>query len=349
MKRFNPTGLGLHSGAASDLVRRTLSQHGLMADDGSLPGGSHSFAMPDLGRLGMGSPRADTSIPTVPDGAEYKRRTFTCDAGSRDIVTYVPAAAGTHATGLVVMLHGCTQTADDFAAGTGMNALADKHGFVVAYPEQSRGANAQTCWNWFSRGDQRRDRGEPAIIAALARDLAAEHGIPSGAVFAAGLSAGGAMAVILGETYPDVFSAIGVHSGLPYQSARDVQSAFSAMRGDPQDGPAGTKRASTRTILFHGSADHTVAPMNGTRIGRDVLDASQGSAVQTVETGTANGLSYSRTVSMCGGTPVLEEWVIDGLGHAWSGGDPAGSYTDRRGPAASAECVRFFFNTDGSA
>ena len=268
MKRFNPTGLGLHSGAASDLVRRTLSQHGLMADDGSLPGGSHSFAMPDLGRLGMGSPRADTSIPTVPDGAEYKRRTFTCDAGSRDVVTYVPAAARTHATGLVVMLHGCTQTADDFAAGTGMNALADQHGFVVAYPEQSRGANAQTCWNWFSRGDQRRDRGEPAIIAGIARDLAAEHGVPSDAVFAAGLSAGAAMAVILGETYPDVFSAIGVHSGLPYQSARDVQSAFSAMRGDPQDGPAGTKRASTRTILFHGSADHTVAPMNGSRIGR---------------------------------------------------------------------------------
>ena len=349
MKRFNPAGLGLHSGAASDLVRRTLSQHGLMADDGSLPGGSHSFAMPDLGRLGMGSPRADTSIPTVPDGAEYKRRTFTCDAGSRDVVTYVPAAARTHATGLVVMLHGCTQTADDFASGTGMNALADQHGFVVAYPEQSRGANAQTCWNWFSRGDQRRDRGEPAIIAGIARDLAAEHGVPSDAVFAAGLSAGAAMAVILGETYPDVFSAIGVHSGLPYQSARDVQSAFSAMRGDPQDGAAGTKRASTRTILFHGSADHTVAPMNGSRIGRDVLDASQGSAVQTVETGTANGLGYSRTVSMCGGTPVLEEWVIDGLGHAWSGGDPAGSYTDRRGPAASAECVRFFFNTDGSA
>lgn len=325
--------------AASDLVRRTLAQHGLMPDDEAGAQNPLSAMTAMLNRRAR-PPTPETFIP----GASLTTDRFTCAAGGRDYLTYLPASAGKGATGLIVMLHGCTQTNADFAAGTGMNALAERHGFAVVYPQQSRGDNAQSCWNWFSAGDQNRDRGEPAILAGIASHVAKAHGIPASGTFVAGLSAGAAMAVILGQTYPDLFAAVGTHAGLAHGSARDVPSAFAAMAGKaPADLQRKVPSLPTPTIIFQGSADHTVSPANADRIARDVLDAGPAVTLFDKTTGRHNGRSFVRETTTTGdGTVLLEYWKIDGLGHAWSGGNPAGSYADPAGPDASAEMARFF-------
>jgi len=322
---------------ATDLVHRTLARHGLAA--------APAAAMP----AGAAAPNIHTTPPRGgpghPEGARFAEDRFSCAEGERRYLTYVPATAPEGLRGLVLMLHGCTQTPEDFAAGTRMNALAETHRLVVVYPHQSRGENAQSCWNWFRRGDQRRDRGEPAILAGLARSVAARHGIADHAVFGAGLSAGGAMAAILGETYPEVFSAIGVHSGLPVGSAKDVPSAFAAMSGNPMPRPPGKKARVARTIVLHGTADGTVHPGNGHEIVRQVLQHGPQVTVQAEDRGRTEGRSYARTVTTDPAAGVLaEHWEIDGLGHAWSGGSKAGSYTDPTGPDASAEMIRFFLD-----
>lgn len=329
--------------SANDLVTRTLAQHGLAS---GLSQGSGPAAQP-AGLTEMLTRFKQPGQPATPDtdlaeGASFDEECFTCAAGTRRYRTYVPASAREGITGLVVMLHGCTQTPEDFAAGTGMNALAEQHRFVVVYPRQSRGDNAQSCWNWFSRGDQRRDRGEPAILAGLTLEVIARHGVPADKVFVAGLSAGAAMAVILGATYPDVFHAVGAHSGLPTGAARDVPSAFAAMAGQGADSPSdGT---AVRTIIFHGTADNTVHPSNGERIARHAVDRGPRQSLQTQEDGSASGRAYSRSTTYgTDGASAVEHWCVDGMGHAWSGGHPGGSYTDPKGPDASAEMVRFFF------
>lgn len=332
--------------AANDLVQRTLAQHGLLPGIvASRPGGLP--AMDGLlSQLSQAGTRTGPIQPALPAGARFDQDTYTCPAGSRMYRTYVPASAGAGASGVIMMLHGCTQSPEDFAAGTGMNALADKHGFVVVYPAQSRGDNAQSCWNWFSRGDQRRGRGEPAILAGLARQICAAHGIDRNQTFVAGLSAGGAMAAILGETYPDVFAAVGAHSGLPVGAARDVPSAFAAMGGSILNAPARAQdEPRVRSIVFHGTADATVHPDNGDAIMRRALSGGSGQSVETSQQADANGRSYTRLISgdATGGT-LVEYWRIDGQGHAWSGGSAIGSHTDPKGPNASAEMVRFFFD-----
>jgi poly(hydroxyalkanoate) depolymerase family esterase len=242
------------------------------------------------------------------------------------------------------MLHGCTQDADDFACGIRMNDLAETHGLIVAYPEQCRGQNAHACWNWFRPGDQGRTGGEPEILATLARSLAEEFAVDRTRVFVAGLSAGGAMATILGATHPEVFRAVGVHSGLPHGAAHDVVSAFAAMRGE------GAARSNGRppvpTIVFHGTADLTVHPSNAERI----LDAASLDRVDRSDL-VSGGRRCSRAVSTgADGAPVSELWLIEGAGHAWSGGAPQGSHTDPRGPDASAEMIRFFLSvSEGGA
>ncbi|MBW4709535.1 PHB depolymerase family esterase [Roseobacter sp. YSTF-M11] len=336
--------------AANDLVQRTLAQHGLTPSSGQ--GTQTDF--PNLSSLNelltrVPGPRIQTGKPElkIPEGAIFKDDTFTGSSGSRRFRTYIPATASGGVSGVVMMLHGCTQTPEDFAAGTGMNALAERHGFVVVYPAQSRGENAQSCWNWFSRGDQRRGRGEPAILAELAQQVCAEHDVRRDDTFVAGLSAGAAMAVILGEAYPDVFAAVGAHSGLPLGSAKDVPSAFAAMAGSALEGPVpdpGDERV--RTILFHGTADSTVHPSNGDAIARRARLMHVPQSIETTSSGKAAGRTYCREISSdARGTVVVEHWSIEGQGHAWSGGHPGGSYTDPNGPNASAKMIHFFFQT----
>ncbi|OSP56783.1 PHB depolymerase family esterase [Pseudoruegeria sp. SK021] len=293
-------------------------------------------------RDGVGGMPSQTASPTIPDKARYDWRSYSNSAGARDYRLYVPSSLSGTPRGLIVMLHGCTQSPDDFAVGTGMNELAEAHQLIVAYPSQTRAFNPMGCWNWFRSGDQTGTAGEPAILAGLATELAQEFGLDHTRVFAAGLSAGGGMADILGQTCPDTFAAIGVHSGLPAGAAKDATSAFAAMRGDAPAPVAKGGRGRPRIIVFHGSADSTVAPVNGDRLIALARDGD--TAPATVLQGTsAGGRGYTRsTVAGADGIAQSEYWKIDGAGHAWSGGNSAGTYTDPQGPAASDEMVRFF-------
>jgi poly(hydroxyalkanoate) depolymerase family esterase len=290
---------------------------------------------------GLDGRRGPAPAPApLPDGARFEERAFANAAGRRAYKLYVPSSYGARPMPLVVMLHGCTQSPDDFAAGTGMNALAEELGFLVAYPAQTKAANASKCWNWFNVSDQQRDGGEPSLIAGITREILSDFSVAEGRVYVAGLSAGGAAAAVMGAAYPDLFAAVGVHSGLACGAAHDVASAFAAMRqgGAPSRGGGRT----VPTIVFHGDRDTTVNPVNGEQV---IAQSKAGSRLRaTVESGRSpGGVSYTRTVQTDGtGHPVLEHWVLHGVGHAWSGGSPAGSYTDPRGPDASREMMRFF-------
>lgn len=265
------------------------------------------------------------------EGVDLDRRRHDGPHGSRDYRLYRPAGDGP-VRGVVLMLHGCTQSPEDFAAGTRMNVQGDRHGLVIAYPEQSRAQNVSLCWNWFRPGDQGRAGGEAALLAALAAGVASEHGVPPSRVFVAGLSAGGAMAAILAQTHPEVFAAAGVHSGLAPGSAQDVVSAFAAMRGDPAPLAQALR---VPAIIFHGSADATVAPVNAGRLAGPLQDSQQRS-------GTGAGRRYDVLEARNAHGHPVEVWRIDGAGHAWSGGDARASYADAAGPDASAEMARFF-------
>jgi poly(hydroxyalkanoate) depolymerase family esterase len=295
--------------------------------------------MPGLdGLVGPISHRAPAPLP---DGARFEERTFANEAGTRTYKLYIPSSYTGQPVLLVVMLHGCTQSPDDFAAGTQMNALAEEQTFLVAYPAQAQSANVSKCWNWFNAGDQQRDRGEPSLIAGITRQIMSEFAIEPGRVYVAGLSAGGAAAAIMGSAYPELYAAVGVHSGLACGAARDMPSAFAAMR---QGGTLDRSRAKQPmpTIVFHGDRDTTVNPINGDQV---IAQSKAGSDLRTtVSRGQApGGLSYTRTVeSDESGHPMLEHWVLHGAGHAWSGGSPMGSYTDPKGLDASREMMRFF-------
>jgi poly(hydroxyalkanoate) depolymerase family esterase len=300
------------------------------------------------GKASMGWPLARSPrprvLPQIPAGARFESRHHATAAGGRDYRLYVPASAAEGLRGLVVMLHGCKQDSGDFAVGTGMNRHAERARLVVAYPQQASGANAMRCWNWFNPADQQRDGGEPAIIAGITRALLVEFGIGDGPAMVAGLSAGGAMSAVMGATYPELYTAVGIHSGLPYGAANDAASALAAMRGEQGLAPA--PRPSVPTIVFHGEADRTVHPGNATRIA-----AAVGPGDTRRETGTsAGGRAFRRDVlSDDAGRLRLEMWMIAGAGHAWSGGDPDGSYTDPAGPDASAEIVLFMLDVAASA
>jgi poly(hydroxyalkanoate) depolymerase family esterase len=296
-----------------------------------------------------GSPSPAAPRVPVPDGARFLGATFSNQAGSRPYKLYVPSGYRPgRPVPLVVMLHGCTQSPDDFAAGTRMNEMAEPHTCLVVYPGQTASANRQRCWNWFSEGDQHRDRGEPALIAGITRQLMREYAVDPRRVYVAGLSAGGAAAAIMGDAYPDLYAAIGVHSGLACGAASDMSSAFVAMQGSGKHRAAGAlrsrapRRRVVPAIVFHGDRDTTVNPRNADAV---VAQSAQAAMLEKhAEKGQVpGGHAYSRTLNAdADGETVIEQWVVHGAGHAWFGGSPAGSYTDPRGPDASREMLRFF-------
>ena len=308
----------------------------------------------------MSEPAANEAVPGRIIDAEFSRveegnfisGSYTSPAGTRPYKLYIPAGYAGKPLPMIVMLHGCTQTPDDFAAGTRMNALAEERGCFVLYPAQTRAANRSRCWNWFKRGDQRRDRGEPAIIAGMTREVVSRYGIDARKVYVAGLSAGGAMAAVMGAAYPDLYAAIGIHSGLAVGSAHDVPSAFAAMRGTPPPSPRGGVPASgaTPVIVFHGDRDTTVHPRNGEHVILESTDRSAASNTLSVERGQVpGGHAYTRTVHADPkGRVILEHWLVHGAGHAWSGGSTRGSYTDPKGPDAAREMIRFFYQSKRS-
>lgn len=298
--------------------------------------------------LGTGLGGAAPAPAALPAGARYEARTFSGPAGSRSCRVYVPSGYTGQALPVVVMLHGCTQNPDDFATGTRMNEVAEERTCLVVYPEQPRSANMQRCWNWYEPDHQQRDGGEPALIAGITREVVAEFAADRDRVYAAGLSAGGAAAAILAATYPDLFAAVGVHSGLACGAARDVPSAFAAMKGSGV-GAARGRRHSVPTIVFHGDGDRTVHAANGDQVAAQG-PSGQGLTDVVSEGRTPDGVAYTRTVrSDASGRPVMEQWLLHGAGHAWSGGNPAGSFTDARGPDASREMMRFFLSQAGAA
>jgi poly(hydroxyalkanoate) depolymerase family esterase len=309
------------------------------------------------------SPKAEeTDLAVVPTGGRYVERSYTNQAGTRSYKLYIPSGYIGQEVPLVVMLHGCTQSPNDIAAGTQMNTLAEEHIFLVAYPAQAQSANMNKCWNWFKASDQLRGRGEPSLVAGITRQIIDEYKVADGRVYIAGMSSGGAMASIMGEAYPDLYAAVGIHSGLAPGAAHDMPSAFAAMhQGGPasprRDSPSATATGqSARTvpaIVFHGDCDKTVHPRNADHLLEHYStakttgsrDEAGGSTLSgTVRQGQVpGGHAYTRaTYRDTGGRAIVERWTVHGLGHAWSGGSSSGSYTDPKGPDASAEMVRFF-------
>ncbi len=296
------------------------------------------------------SPAKSNDDPPVPEIAKFE-----CAAGAREYVVYAPRQRGLRSPPVLLMLHGCTQDAADFARGTRMHVQAVAAGWVVVYPTQSPGANPNGCWNWFRPGDQQRDRGEPAILAGLASAMKRRFQSEPGPAFVAGLSAGGAMAVTMGRLYPELFRGVGVHSGLPHGCARDVPSALAAMRSAgkaarPIDGN-GTNRVRVPTIVFHGDCDRTVDICNAGLVVADATrlpplaseDASDGCAEISASGSVDGGHRYTTTVFRDrSGNVLAERWIVHGAGHAWFGGSREGTYTDPAGPDATAEMLRFF-------
>lgn len=312
-----------------------------------------------------------SSLPSAPvaRAGSWVNGTVSTSAGSRNYKLWVPAGyTGSAAVPLVMMLHGCTQNPDDFAAGTGMNTVAESNTFLVVYPEQPSNADQSKCWKWFEPAHQARGSGEPAILAGIVNKIRSSYNVDAQRTYVAGLSAGGAMAAIMGATYPDLFAAIGVASGLEYRAAGSSIEAWTVMRqGGPDPNQQGYRafqamgsvERKVRAIVFHGTSDYTVYPVNGDQVLSQwaqtndyVDDGSDNNSVDatadSTTTGTVtNGYNYTKYVYNAGGAPLLEKWIVQGMGHAWSGGATAGSYTDPKGPSASREMWRFFAQGSG--
>lgn len=323
---------------AQDFMARLGVPAGLVQHSFDMP----SFELPNFQPSGIpGFGGAAATRAPLPEGAQFIDGSYANHAGTRAYKLYIPSSYHGQAMPLIVMLHGCTQNPEDFAAGTQMNAVAEEKQCFVVYPAQAQGANSSRCWNWFNAIDQQRDQGEPSLIAGITQQIIEQYPVNEREVFVAGLSAGGAMAVIVGTLYPELFAGVGVHSGLPFASAQDLPSALSAMKGgamSKRQAPEG----GVPIIVFHGDRDTTVNLRNGEEVIAQAV-RGQDARADSIDGSVPNGHRYTRTThSQPDGSPLGEYWVIHGAGHAWSGGSDSGSYTDGKGPDASREMLRFF-------
>jgi poly(hydroxyalkanoate) depolymerase family esterase len=314
-------------------------------------------------------PAIDTEpVELPPASGQFLTKRFSASVGSRDYKLYLPSGYADVPLPLVVMLHGCTQDPDDFALGTRANRWAESRRLIVVYPQQIRRANAHRCWNWFRPVDQDRGRGEPAIIAGITQQVIDEFHVDAQRVYVVGMSAGGAMAAVVGRAYPEMFAAIGIHSGLPAGVAQDVPSALALMKAghtplatnapyvamgpyliQRTDSASNLTERATPLIVLQGDADRTVNPANADRLVQAALDAYRlngnsplQSSVQTIAP-TQGSYGYRRTQHVAlNGARMIEQWDIHGAGHAWSGGNAAGSHTDAHGPDATKVMLDFF-------
>jgi poly(hydroxyalkanoate) depolymerase family esterase len=284
-------------------------------------------------------------LNSSPTTESFVEGSYANSHGSRRYKLYIPSRHAGKPLPLLVMLHGCLQDPDDFALGTRMNAIAEEQGMFVLYPGQSESANQTRCWNWFNAANQSRDQGEPSIIAGMTREVVGSYNIDARRVFIAGMSAGGAMAAIMAATYADLYAAVGIHSGVPYGAAQNLLAAMAAMK----DGAAIGARLPSNSIpliVFHGDQDMVVNSRNGEQIVAQWLGGPAPSWRQDTSAAQASegkGRAFTRTRYGDGeGHTVAEIWLVHGAGHAWSGGAPAGTFTDPSGPDASREMVRFF-------
>ena len=335
--------------SATDTIKRKLFEISGV-DLGKYTNRPQTYETPDDSEViegrGVRQPEPQTE-------SSFKEHSYMSFAGSRRYKLFLPAGNHTSALPLVVMLHGCTQTPDDFALGTGMNELAALEPCVIVYPEQPTTANGLKCWNWFNASDQLRDQGEPAIIAGITKAVISSYALDATRVYVAGLSAGAAMAVVMGRTYPDLYAAVGVHSGLPYAVAHDASSAFAAMKGNhgqKQD----TLEASqfVPTILLHGDNDKTVHSSNAEAFAQQFSSSDETSRPTLTAERESVGPDTDRIQGRHAytrkrwhdksGKVIVEYWLVHGAGHAWFGGNPRGSHTDPKGPDASKEILRFF-------
>jgi poly(hydroxyalkanoate) depolymerase family esterase len=287
------------------------------------------------------NPAADAAAQAT---GSFDWATYSGPEGTRRYKLFVPASRdAAKPAPLVVMLHGCTQDPDDFARGSRFNEAAAEHGVIVAWPEQPAANQPMKCWSWYDPAHQARGAGEPAIIAAITREVMTRHGVDPARVYVGGVSAGGAMAVNTAASYPELFAAVGVHSAIAYRSAGSVAEALGVMKTGAvaADSLAATARAALgeRTmpaIVIHGAADAVVAPVNGRQLASQLAVAA-GAKDALVDERTVGG----RRAEVWRYGQNHELWIVDGLGHAWSGGSPDGTFTDPQGPDATREILRF--------
>ena len=298
---------------------------------------------------------------------EFLAGVFRTDAGERRYKLFRPGAlpsAGQRT--LVVVLHGCTQDADDIARGTRLNAAASREGFVVLYPEQPASANALKCWNWFLPEQSARGCGEAVIIAELTAKVVRDERIGPRRTVITGISAGGAMAANLVADYPELWTAVALHSGLPAHVARSQAEAIAVMTNGAADPDAlgraafdamgayaraahdamGARARIVPALLMHGGADHLVSPLNLRATTRQfvVMNAlAAGAPVpEPTELPATDARCHGQRWALADGRVLAESWRFDGVGHAWSGGDAGGTYTDPGGPDATALVLEFF-------
>ena len=344
-RALRAAGLTTKTGVLKNVVgtiERALAAAGLQRTRAPLPDPAPPVFRPRRSTL----PEAPVDDSPATDAGRFLLRSHAIGQAQRTYKLYVPSSYRGDPAPLILMLHGCKQNPDDFAAGTRMNELAERSGFLVAYPAQTARENGSHCWNWFERPQQVREGIEPALLAGIVGDVGDTFAVDASRVFVAGLSAGAAMAVILGASYPDVFKGVAAHSGLPLGAAHDVPSAFAAMQGRAA-APTLHLPAAVPTIVFHGDADTTVSLANGASIVEQAVRSFAGADTRLHKRPDSPSALQGRTVSTtryadADGRSRVESWVVHGGSHAWFGGSARGSYTDPAGPDASAEIVRFF-------